>query len=91
MSSVSYDPSRRRSADLPKVTHPKRKLAQTGFEVPDSEDDEDYGWGEDDESAMPPPPPQWQGSEDILLGQEVGRSDDENADEGVTEHESAEE
>lgn len=46
----------------------KRKLDVTGFEIPDSED-EDYGWQEDDDSALPRPPPQWQGSEDILLGQ----------------------
>lgn len=46
----------------------KRKLDETGFEIPDSED-EDYGWQQDDDSALPRPPPQWQGSEDILLGQ----------------------
>ncbi|KAM5367422.1 hypothetical protein ACJZ2D_009985 [Fusarium nematophilum] len=58
----------------------KRKLEQTELEVPDSEDDEDYGWADEDEAAMPAPPPQWQGSEDILLGQELGRSEDENSD-----------
>ncbi|KAL7629039.1 hypothetical protein AAE478_000557 [Parahypoxylon ruwenzoriense] len=46
----------------------KRKLDQTDFEVADSED-EDYGWEDDDELEMPSMPPQWQGSEDILLGQ----------------------
>ncbi|PHH87465.1 hypothetical protein CDD83_8842 [Cordyceps sp. RAO-2017] len=57
----------------------KRKLGQTELEVPDSEDegdegeDDDYGWAGEDEEALPAPPPQWQGSEDILLGQEVGR------------------
>lgn len=56
---------------------PKRKLGQTGLEVPDSEDDEDYGWAEEDEAALPPPPSQWQGSEDIILGQEIGASDDD--------------
>lgn len=55
----------------------KRKLGQTNFEVPDSEDDEDYGWAEEDDADLPPPPPQWQGSEDILLGQEVGRSEED--------------
>lgn len=58
------------------VVRHKRKLEQTDLEVPDSEDDEDYGWGDDDETGLPAPPPQWQGSEDILLGQELGRSDD---------------
>ncbi|KAH7165481.1 P-loop containing nucleoside triphosphate hydrolase protein [Dactylonectria macrodidyma] len=62
------------------VTGHKRKLGQTGLEVPDSEDEENYGWGDGDEAAMPAPPPQWQGSEDILLGQDVGRSDEEYSD-----------
>ncbi|KAH8172927.1 rad51 domain-containing protein [Sarocladium implicatum] len=65
------------STRLAGVTQQKRKLGQTGFEVPDSEDDEDYGWGDEDEAALPAPPPQWQGSEDILLGQDIGRSEDE--------------
>lgn len=60
----------------------KRKLGRTDFEVPDSEDDEDYGWADEDEAVMPPPPPQWQGSEDILLGQEVGRSEEDTDDGG---------
>ena len=54
----------------------KRKLGQTSLEIPDSED-EDYGWANEDEASLPAPPPQWQGSEDIFLGQEVGHSDDE--------------
>lgn len=57
----------------------KRKLDETDLEVPDSEDDEDYGWAEEDESTLPQPP-QWQGSEDLLLGQELGRSDEERED-----------
>lgn len=57
----------------------KRKVDETDLEVPDSEDDEDYGWAEEDESTLPQPP-QWQGSEDILLGQELGRSDEERED-----------
>ncbi|KAK7418522.1 hypothetical protein QQX98_003866 [Neonectria punicea] len=60
----------------------KRKRGQTGLEVPDSEDDENYGWGDGDDAAMPAPPPQWQGSEDILLGQDVGRSEEEYSDDG---------
>ena len=56
----------------------KRKLSRTDFEVPDS-DGEDYGWADEDEDSLPAPPPQWQGSEDILLGQEIGNSDDEGA------------
>ncbi|KAG8166956.1 hypothetical protein KVR01_002645 [Diaporthe batatas] len=47
---------------------PKRKLGETGFEVVDSED-EDYGWQEKDSSLLPGMPPQWQGSEDLILGQ----------------------
>ena len=65
----------------------KRKLGQTELEVPDSEDDEDYGWAEEDEAAMPAPPPQWQGSEDILLGQEVGRSEEDSDGHGNSEGE----
>jgi hypothetical protein len=55
----------------------KRKLGQTDFEIPDS-DDEDYGWGDEDDATLPPQPSQWQGSEDLILGQDVGHSDDEN-------------
>ncbi|KAG5916177.1 hypothetical protein E4U61_003883 [Claviceps capensis] len=57
----------------------KRKRDDASLEVPDTEDDEDYGWADEDESALPQPP-QWQGSEDILLGQELGRSDEERDD-----------
>ncbi|KAF4455347.1 hypothetical protein F53441_2310 [Fusarium austroafricanum] len=69
----------------------KRKLGQTELEVPDSEDDEDYGWADEDEAAMPAPPPQWQGSEDLILGQGIGQSEDENSEheEPVTDDESA--
>lgn len=68
----------------------KRKLGQTELEVPDSEDDEDYGWADEDEAAMPAPPPQWQGSEDLILGQDIGQSEDENSEqeEPVTDDES---
>lgn len=59
------------------MMHVKRKLSHTNFEIPDSEEDEDYGWADEDEASMPAPPPQWQGSEDILLGQEVGLSEDD--------------
>lgn len=51
------------------VSGPKRKLGETGFEVADSED-EDYGWQEKDSSLLPGMPPQWQGSEDLILGQQ---------------------
>ncbi|ODA77678.1 hypothetical protein RJ55_06280 [Drechmeria coniospora] len=65
---------------------PKRKLGQTELEVADSQEDEgsdeDYGWADEDEAALPAPPPQWQGSEDILLGDELGRSDDEGESAG---------
>jgi hypothetical protein len=63
----------------------KRKFEDTGFEIPDS-DDEDYGWEQDDEEELPPPPPQWQGSEDILgpgmgLDEEEGFEKDEELNE----------
>ncbi len=60
----------------------KRKLEHTELEVPDSED-EDYGWAEEDEAALPAPPQQWQGSEDVILGQDIGQSDEEDANEGA--------
>ncbi|KAI1401159.1 P-loop containing nucleoside triphosphate hydrolase protein [Hypoxylon fuscum] len=56
------------SLSLSPSPHLKRKLSQTGFEVADSEG-EDYGWEDEDELEMPNMPPQWQGSEDIFLGQ----------------------
>ncbi|KAI2602825.1 P-loop containing nucleoside triphosphate hydrolase protein [Hypoxylon sp. NC1633] len=56
------------SLPLSPGSHLKRKLSQTDFEIADSEG-EDYGWEDDDELEMPSMPPQWQGSEDILLGQ----------------------
>lgn len=77
LAKVPYDATQ--SIDMPGQ---KRKRGHTELEVPDSEDDENYGWGDGDEAAMPAPPPQWQGSEDILLGQEVGRSDEEYSDDG---------
>ncbi|KXX73162.1 DNA repair protein rhp55 [Madurella mycetomatis] len=60
----------------------KRKLADTDFEIADS-DDEDYGW-DDDEDVIPPMPSQWQGSEDLLLtrqpeSEEEGAIDDTDA------------
>lgn len=58
----------------------KRKLNQTDFEVADSEG-EDYGWEDEDELEMPSMPPQWQGSEDILLGQV--EDDETRTDEGL--------
>lgn len=70
------------SVEITNLPHHKRKLGQTDLEVPDSEDDEDYGWADEDEAAMPAPPPQWQGSEDLLLGQEIGRSEEDSDGEG---------
>ncbi|KAJ6444573.1 pentatricopeptide repeat protein [Purpureocillium lavendulum] len=79
--SIAYDAAIKLPVGSADQARHKRKLGQTGLEVPDSDDgggddDEDYGWADDDEGSMPAPPPQWQGSEDILLGQEIGRSDD---------------
>lgn len=78
---IDFDASAGSVAGPGDVVRRKRKLGQTEFEVPDSEDDEDYGWADEDEAAMPAPPPQWQGSEDIILGQEVCRSDEGTAEE----------
>ncbi|CAH0048722.1 unnamed protein product, partial [Clonostachys solani] len=76
VASACYDGGGRRSSGIAPMTQHKRKRGNTDFEVPDSEDDEDYGWANEDEAHLPAPPSQWQGSEDILLGQAVGRSDD---------------
>ncbi|RYP91803.1 hypothetical protein DL770_002059 [Monosporascus sp. CRB-9-2] len=48
------------------ISHGKRKLDETDFELADSEG-EDYGWDDEDATEMPTVA-QWQGSEDILLG-----------------------
>ncbi|KAG6366443.1 hypothetical protein INS49_000620 [Diaporthe citri] len=71
---------------------PKRKLGETGFEVADSED-EDYGWQEKDSSLLPGMPPQWQGSEDLILGQQNhGTEGDIHEDSGLEDdHRSDEE
>ncbi|KAK2040342.1 P-loop containing nucleoside triphosphate hydrolase protein [Colletotrichum somersetense] len=81
---VHYDtsqPSVLVSSNAPRA---KRKLVETGLEVPDSEeedDDEEYGWAQEDDAALPGPPPQWQGSEDLLLGtQAVGSEEDGDND-----------
>lgn len=55
----------------PRDSLTKRKLRDTDFEVADSEDDEDYGWDAEDADHVPVPP-QWQGSEDLLVGQHDG-------------------
>ncbi|KAI1482639.1 hypothetical protein F4774DRAFT_370354 [Daldinia eschscholtzii] len=70
------------SLPLSPTSRHKRKLGQTDFEVADSEG-EDYGWEDDDELEMPRMPPQWQGSEDILLGQV---EDDDGQTEDGSEH-----
>ncbi|KAL2754422.1 hypothetical protein ACRALDRAFT_2043407 [Sodiomyces alcalophilus JCM 7366] len=73
------------SIALSATPRPKRKLADSALEVPDSdEEDEDYGWGEEDDAAAPIPP-QTQGSEDLLLG--VHRhEEDEDGDDDDTHH-----
>jgi hypothetical protein len=71
----------------PMAPRPKRKLGQTDLEVPDSDDDEDYGWADEDEDALPPPPSQWQGSEDLILGENAGLTEDESeAEEGLQDY-----
>ncbi|KAK3687331.1 P-loop containing nucleoside triphosphate hydrolase protein [Podospora appendiculata] len=69
--------STQQSAALLSTPARKRKLDDTNFEIPDS-DDEDYGWQDDDDDGAPPMPSQWQGSEDILL--QPPKSDDEGDD-----------
>lgn len=65
---------------VPAASRQKRKLGDTGLEIPDSdEDDEDYGWQVDDDAAAPVPP-QTQGSEDLILGVHRYEDDDEDAD-----------
>ncbi|KAI8251568.1 hypothetical protein K4K58_008689 [Colletotrichum sp. SAR11_239] len=73
---VHYDTSQP-SILLSRSPRTKRKLAEAGLEVPDSEDDEEYGWEREDDAALPGMPPQWQGSEDLLLGTQA-ESDDED-------------
>ena len=60
----------------------KRKREQARLEIPCSDEDENYGWADDDASSLPPLPPQWQGSEDILLGNDMSQSDEENEERG---------
>ncbi|KAJ2980528.1 hypothetical protein NQ176_g2585 [Zarea fungicola] len=71
---VEYEASH--PMEMAAAAQQKRKISQTELEVPDSED-EDYGWADEDEASLPAPPPQWQGSEDVILGQNVGHSEDE--------------
>lgn len=72
---------RKVSIILSSTPHPKRKLGETEFEIADSEDEE-YGWDHEDSAQLPPNPSQWQGSEDILIGQhdEDGNRRDERFD-----------
>ncbi|KAI0022548.1 P-loop containing nucleoside triphosphate hydrolase protein [Xylariomycetidae sp. FL0641] len=68
------------SLALTATPHVKRKLDQTDFEIADSEG-EDYGWADEDDTELPGMPPQWQGSEDLLLGQ-AGEEDEHNGTDG---------
>ncbi|KAL7823009.1 P-loop containing nucleoside triphosphate hydrolase protein [Trichoderma gracile] len=87
ISSAHYDASDPGMEVAVVARRPKRKLGQTELEVPDSEDDEDYGWADEDEDALPPPPSQWQGSEDLILGKDAGLSEDEQEpDDGLQEY-----
>lgn len=79
IASIPYQDGTAGVATAP-VAQQQPPVKRKRLEVPDSEDDEDYGWADEDESALPPPPPQWQGSEDILLGKEVGQSSDVEGD-----------
>ncbi|KZL73784.1 Rad55 protein [Colletotrichum tofieldiae] len=79
---VHYDTSQP-SVLLSNTPRAKRKLAEAGLEVPDSEeDDEEYGWVQEDDAALPAPPPQWQGSEDLLLGTQTAESDEDGDGDG---------
>lgn len=74
------------SAILSSTAQPKRKLGSTDFEIADSE--EEYGWDDEDSNELPPNPSQWQGSEDILIGNhdEDGNRRDEDSDDGGSLH-----
>ncbi|GJC78020.1 hypothetical protein ColLi_00858 [Colletotrichum liriopes] len=79
---VHYD-TNQPSVLLSNTPRAKRKLAEAGLEVPDSEeDDEEYGWVQEDDAALPAPPPQWQGSEDLLLGTQAAESDEDGDGDG---------
>ncbi|PON29445.1 hypothetical protein TGAM01_v201694 [Trichoderma gamsii] len=87
ISSVHYEANSSDMEVAVMAPRPKRKLGQTDLEVPDSDDDEDYGWADEDEDALPPPPSQWQGSEDLILGENAGLTEDESeAEEGLQDY-----
>ncbi|KAL8372095.1 hypothetical protein RB595_001746 [Gaeumannomyces hyphopodioides] len=71
------------TASLTFAARPKRRRGDGDLEIADSDDDdddEDYGWQGEDATSLPPMPPQWQGSEDILLGQGPDDSDEGEGD-----------
>ncbi|KAL8399883.1 hypothetical protein RB594_000337 [Gaeumannomyces avenae] len=71
------------TASLTFAAQPKRRRGDGEVEIADSDDDgddEDYGWQDEDATSLPPMPPQWQGSEDILLGQDLDDSEGEGDD-----------
>ncbi|KAK6081047.1 rad55 protein [Seiridium cupressi] len=78
--SVAHD-GRQLSVLMTSTSHSKRKLGETDFEIANSE--EEYGWEDEDSTQLPPNPSQWQGSEDLLVGQhdEDGNRGDEDFDE----------
>ncbi|KAK3939772.1 P-loop containing nucleoside triphosphate hydrolase protein [Diplogelasinospora grovesii] len=75
--------SNQQTSSRPSVPAHKRKLADTDLEIAASDDDEDYGWGDDDgdEAANVPMPSQWQGSEDILLHPRAESDEEEEEEE----------
>ncbi|KAK0645698.1 hypothetical protein B0T16DRAFT_390264 [Cercophora newfieldiana] len=91
--SVDCD-STQTSRGLSSTPAPKRKLADTNFEIADS-DDEDYGW-QDEEPLLPPMPSQWKGSEDVLLeprsnsDEETLHEDEESVVESLTDEQDRE-
>lgn len=84
---MEYDNTQASAGLLLSTPAAKRKLADTNFEVADS-DDEDYGWQVDDDD-LPPNPSQWQGSEDLLLLPPVGSEDDARDGDGSEDVEDA--
>ncbi|KAL5601205.1 hypothetical protein BROUX41_006007 [Berkeleyomyces rouxiae] len=59
---------------------PKRKIAETELEIPDSEGEEDeYGW-DDRYNSQVPRPSQWQGSEDLILDANRHEEDENDQD-----------
>lgn len=78
----AHQSSPHRTTSVPITQRQKRRRGDPDLAViADSEDeDEDYGWANEDGDSLPPLPSQWQGSEDLIIGQDLGLSEDEADD-----------